>query len=217
MLTMAAATMPVLGCSPALARAAAEPTATPAPTLTFPRPAQPLATSTPASLAALQSADSLAPRPGGSPGALFHAAPYATRSLPPTHLTVPTIELDSRVVPLGTYLKNGVPVWQTAAFAVGHHAGTANPGEPGNVVLSGHISSPREGGVFQRLPQVRPGDAVIVATAEQQYIYRVRDTHVVLPTALEYIEPTPTRIVTLITCVPDGIYSHRLIVRADAL
>lgn len=144
--------------------------------------------------------------------------PYANRTLPPTRLIIPSIGLDARVVPLDTeYDRTGKLVWQTAAFAVGHHRGSANPGELGNTVLSGHISSPHEGAVFKRLPEVRVGDGVIVATAEQQYLYRVRETRVVTPDAVEVLDATTVPILTLITCVPDGVYSHRLVVRADAV
>ncbi|HLI26411.1 MAG TPA: sortase [Chloroflexota bacterium] len=143
------------------------------------------------------------------------AVPFATKSLPPVRLIIPSIGLDSRVVPISTRIDNrGSLAWETAAFAVGHHAGSANPGQVGNVVLSGHISSPHEGDVFRNLPRVQLGDGVIVVTAEQQFLYRVYDIQVVPPQAVEVLDPTDTSIVTLITCVPDGVYSHRLVVRA---
>jgi sortase A len=143
------------------------------------------------------------------------AVPFAAKSLPPVRLIIPSIGLDSRVVPVSTRLDTrGSLAWETAAFAVGHHAGSANPGQVGNVVLSGHISSPNEGAVFRNLPRIQLGDGVIVATADHQYLYRVYDIQVVLPQAVEVLDPTDTAIVTLITCVPDGVYSHRLVVRA---
>jgi LPXTG-site transpeptidase (sortase) family protein len=37
---------------------------------------------------------------------------------------------------------------------------------------------------------------------------------VVTPDHLEVMEPTPEETLTLITCVPDGVYSHRLVVTA---
>ena len=144
--------------------------------------------------------------------------PYANRTLPPTRLVVPSIGVDSRVIPLGTkYDKNGNQVWETPPFAVGHYRGTANPGEPGNVVLGGHISSPSEGSVFKRLPDVEIGDGVIVETSERTFLYQVTDIKVVDPDRVEVMDPTESSIVTLITCVPDGIYTQRLIVRAEAV
>jgi LPXTG-site transpeptidase (sortase) family protein len=148
----------------------------------------------------------------------LRSQPYANRTLPPVRLVVPSIGVDSRVIQLGTkYDKNGTLVWETPPFAVGHYRGTANPGAPGNVVLGGHISSPNEGSVFKRLPEVEIGDGVIVETAEKAFLYQVTDIKVVDPDRVEVMDPTESSIVTLITCVPDGIYTQRLIVRAEAV
>ena len=43
----------------------------------------------------------------------------------------------------------------------------------------------------------------------------VTETKVVTPDAVEVMDPTDEAIVTMLTCVPDGIYSHRLVVRAE--
>ncbi|HLH25581.1 MAG TPA: sortase [Chloroflexota bacterium] len=195
--------------APAARAAVAEPTATPAPPTPEPT-ASAAGIAVAGGEAAAQSAvlPPLPPREGG----------FVTRTLPPSRLIIPAIDLDSKVVPLGTTRdRAGKLVWETVPFAVGHHQGTANPGEPGNVVLSGHISSPHEGAIFKHLPEVKAGDAIIVATAQQQFLYRVRDTRVVTPAAVEVIQPTAEAILTLLTCVPDGIYTHRLVVRADAI
>jgi LPXTG-site transpeptidase (sortase) family protein len=135
--------------------------------------------------------------------------------LPAKRLIIPTIGLDSKVIQLGTRLdKRGQLAWETAPFAVGHHRGTAGPGQNGNMVLSGHISSPGEGAIFHHLPELKVGDGVIVGTDERQYLYRVVDTKVVTPDEVSVMQPTPDPTATLITCVPDGIYSHRLVVTA---
>ena len=46
-------------------------------------------------------------------------------------------------------------------------------------MLSGHISSPHEGNVFNNLPKVEPGDGVVVSTADRQYLYVIAETRVV--------------------------------------
>jgi len=144
--------------------------------------------------------------------------PYANVLQPPDRLQIPSIGLDSKVVQLGTKLDaRGFIAWETAAFAVGYHRGTGLPGESGNVVLSGHISSPHEGNVFNRLPKVEPGDGIVVSTPDRQYLYVVKDTKTVTPDHVEVLDPTDEAIVTLLTCVPDGIYTHRLVVRAEAV
>lgn len=141
--------------------------------------------------------------------------PPRTVLLPPRRLIIPTIGLDSKIIVIGTKVApNGEIVWETAPFAVGYHKGTGLPGEPGNMVLSGHISSPREGDVFRRLPQVKVGHGIIVATDERQFLYRVVRTQVVSPKEVSVLDPTDEPTATLITCVPDGIYTDRLVVTA---
>jgi sortase A len=148
----------------------------------------------------------------------MHEHPYTNRLQPPDRLQIPSIDLDSKVVPLATKTDaQGHFLWETAAFAVGYHKGTGLPGDAGNVVLSGHISSPHEGNVFNKLPKVKAGDGIIVSTPEHQYLYVVTDIKTVTPDAVEVLDPTDEAIVTLLTCVPDGIYSHRLVVRAEAV
>lgn len=144
--------------------------------------------------------------------------PYTNRLEVPDRLQIPSIGLDSKVVPIGTKTDDrGHILWETAAFAVGHHRGTGLPGEAGNVVLSGHISSPREGNVFNKLPQVAEGDGLIISTPDRQYLYVVKETKVVTPDQVDVLDSTDQSVATLITCVPDGIYSHRLIVRAESV
>jgi sortase A len=53
----------------------------------------------------------------------------------------------------------------------GHYAGTALPGQLGNFAVAGHRVG--KGEPFLNLDQLRPGDAVVVETATNWYIYRV--------------------------------------------
>ncbi|MBI4236206.1 MAG: hypothetical protein HY688_02465, partial [Chloroflexi bacterium] len=84
------------------------------------------------------------------------ALPFSVEALPgATRIQIPAIDLDSRVEELNTKWDGDSLVWETAFYAVGHHHGSPNPGEQGNAVFSGHISSPvsRQGSVFKRLPE----------------------------------------------------------------
>ncbi len=141
--------------------------------------------------------------------------PRGPRKQPPARLIIPSIGVDAKVIELGThYNEKGELVWETAPFSAGHHVGTANPGEAGNTVISGHISSTREGAVFSRLPQINTGDGVVVVTRDRDYVYQVVDKRVVDPTMVEVMNSSDGEILTILTCVPDGIYSHRLVVTA---
>jgi sortase A len=101
--------------------------------------------------------------------------------------------------------------WQTLKKGVGHTPGTANPGEAGNCVLSGHDDV--YGEVFRYLSDLKSGDEVLVYTSDGQgFKYVVKTSFLVLPDAVEVLDPTPDPVLTLITCYPYLIDSHRLIV-----
>lgn len=136
--------------------------------------------------------------------------------LPPARIIIPSIDVDSRIIETGIVFEEGEWQWERPKFAVGHLVGTANPGAPGNMVLSGHMSSPirGEGQVFNRLPEIKLGDIVVVYTQARAFAYQVTGKKVVLPTEIGVLKTTDDETVTLITCVPDLIYDHRLIVTA---
>jgi LPXTG-site transpeptidase (sortase) family protein len=165
--------------------------------------------------------DALPTLTAGSTDAEMHVLPVVAGkppmsvALPARRVIIPTIGVDSKVIQLGTKLdRRGQIAWETAPFAVGQHKGLAGPGQNGNMVLSGHISSPSEGAIFHHLPDLKIGEGVIVGTEERQYLYRVVETKTVLPDEVSVLDQSPDPTVTLITCVPDGIYSHRLVVTA---
>lgn len=143
-----------------------------------------------------------------------------------TRLLMPSVGVSAPVVELGTVWEDGKLVWERPVNAVGHHQGTPHPGEAGNVVMSGHRSSPirGEGAVFRRLGEVpdllrdsassRAPVDIFLHTPETIYIYRVVSTRVVKPEQVDVFRQTAEPTLTLITCTPDLVYSHRLIVSA---
>lgn len=145
---------------------------------------------------------------------------------PPVRLHIPSVSIDQQVVPVGWSMipapGGGVKSeWNVADYAVGHHKGTANPGQVGNVVLSGHVDY--KGQVFKELHRVSKGDEVILFTEKGQYIYVVSDLVIVKEEGVsdeqkrdnaKYMNPTEDLTLTMITCWPYGIDTHRLIVIA---
>lgn len=59
------------------------------------------------------------------------------------------------------------------ASGFGHFPGTADPGRPGNFALAGHRVT--HGEPLRRMPELRPGDTVVIETATATYTY-VLDT-----------------------------------------
>jgi sortase A len=99
--------------------------------------------------------------------------------------------------------------------AVGHIPETALPGTPGNVVLAGHRDT-----FFRPLRNIRLGDAITLKTADGAFHYLVESTEVVPASAVEVLNPTTGRTLTLITCFPFdyiGPAPNRYVVRAREL
>ena len=102
--------------------------------------------------------------------------------------------------------------WEQLKKGVAQHVGTPNPGENGNIVLSGHNDV--FGEVFRDLDRLNPGDSIILFTSQRQYTYIVTGTRMVEPTAVEVMAPTPDPRVTLISCHPYLVDIHRIVVSA---
>ncbi|WP_072314621.1 class C sortase [Agrococcus sp. Marseille-P2731] len=102
---------------------------------------------------------------------------------------------------------------------VGHLFGTALPvgGEGGHTVLTAHRGLP-ESTLFSDLDQVAVGDLVQVEVYGEVLTYRVRDTRVVQPEETHSLYPVAgDDLVTLITCTPLGINTHRILVTAERI
>lgn len=100
---------------------------------------------------------------------------------------------------------------------VGHLEGTALPvgGESTHSVLTGHrgLASAE---LFSRLDQVDVGDTFTIEVFGEVLTYRVLDTQVVEPEDTESLLVQPGEdLVTLVTCTPLGINTHRILVTGE--
>ncbi|GLC30916.1 class D sortase [Clostridium omnivorum] len=102
---------------------------------------------------------------------------------------------------------------ETLKFTVGHFEGTAMPGEKGNFCVAGHRSYTYSE-YFNRLDEVKNGDEIIVQTKKGEFKYKVYDTKVVEPSEVSVLDPTKDSTLTLVTCTPVRVATHRLIVKA---
>lgn len=101
----------------------------------------------------------------------------------------------------------------TLLRAAGHIAGTALPGQPGNVGISGHRDT-----FFRPLRFIQPDDIITLTTILGEYRYRVVSTEVVGPDDVAVLDPSGNEILTLVTCYPFyfvGSAPDRFIVRAE--
>ena len=147
------------------------------------------------------------------------------------HIAIPSLRVDVAVKPIGWEVvstANGrTTEWQVLPHAAGHHLGTANPGEAGNVVISGHNTP--GGRVFEGLAVLGYSEgpvpsgtwAYVKSTDGHIYVYELQKK-ALLPVLgvsaeeqrayLSYVRPTQEARLTLITCWPLGDTSYRLVV-----
>lgn len=102
-----------------------------------------------------------------------------------------------------------------------HLSGSALPGEKGNAFITGHsmlpaLASKNSKAFFAKLPEVKKGDEVIVDALGQRYVYKVSELKIVDPKDISVILPPDSngRYISLMTCVPPGFNTKRLVVVA---
>ncbi|WP_294730744.1 class C sortase [uncultured Faecalibaculum sp.] len=86
-------------------------------------------------------------------------------------------------------------------------------GEPGNhAVISGHRGLP-SARLFTRLDELKQGDRFYLDAGRESMAYEVTDIQVIEPYETEKLEPVAAQdLVSLVTCTPYGINTHRLVV-----
>jgi sortase A len=138
---------------------------------------------------------------------------YKTLAINSYLISIPSLNLPSTIVQIySSDLKSG-PI---------HYFDTALPGQPGNGVVFGHSTLPQlyephsPLSIFNHLPNIKPGDKILVTYDRITYTYVVRETKVVKPTQIEVLNQKLDRHeLTLITCVPLGTYLRRFVARAE--
>ncbi len=120
----------------------------------------------------------------------------------PTRIIIPALGVDWPVV-------DGDD-WDALKLGVGHRSGTPNPGERGNMVMSGHNDV--YGEVFKNLEYLGMNEEIIIYAGDRKFRYITRARRIVPPTDLSPLNPAREPIVTLITCWPYRVNTFRLIV-----
>lgn len=95
---------------------------------------------------------------------------------------------------------------------IGIVEGTTQPGEVGNIGLSGHRDS-----FFRPLKDIKVGDSIEMQTVDGIQNFEVSDISIVDALDISVLDPTDKTVLTLITCHPfyyDGYAPDRYIVRA---
>lgn len=119
-----------------------------------------------------------------------------------TRISIPSIQF-SAVIVEGTDLTS-------LMIGPGHLAGTAQPGETGNAVVSAHRDT-----FFRNIMKLSEGDQIFIERGGQTFTYLVEAFSIVKPTDVSVAAPTRDNRLTLITCDPAyslGSAPQRLVV-----
>lgn len=151
-------------------------------------------------------------RPGEAGGIPEHLLPRVNAYKPPPiptpgpeqprRLVIPAINVDHPIVPGDD--------WEQMKKGIGHHTGSANPGEAGNVVLTAHNDI--YGEIFRNLDELKVGDEVTIYTSSRRHVYTIQSRRIVEPTEVAVMASTRGRTITLISCYPYLIDTHRIVV-----
>ncbi len=147
----------------------------------------------------------------------------------PTRLRIPAVGIDAAVEVVGLDREGAMDTPkdfdETAWYELG-----PRPGEPGNAVINGHVDSAalKRGAVFWNLPQVQPGNLIIViGDDESEHRFIVTSLQAYTPQNVpvdQIFGPADGAHLNLITCDAStpfnrrtGEYGGWLLVTSDAI
>lgn len=123
-------------------------------------------------------------------------------------LNIPKIDLEVAI-------KRGIEN-EILKDSVGHFENTAMPGEYGNFSVAGHRAYTNNK-FFSNLDELEVGDELNVLSNNENHEYKVKSIEVVTPDKVEVVNSTDKskKEITLVTCTPKYVGSHRLIVKGE--
>ena len=127
------------------------------------------------------------------------------------YITIPKIGVE-----LPVYHGTSDGVLQVAA---GHLEGSSLPGGGAgtHAVISAHRGLP-SAKLFTNLDELEVGDTFTITVLDRVLTYEVDQISIVLPTETDLLQPVEGKdYVTLMTCTPYGINTHRLLVRGKRI
>lgn len=102
-------------------------------------------------------------------------------------------------------------------IGIGHYPGAPMPGEVGNFSLAAHRTT--WGKPFNRIAELKVGDAIVIETPEGWFTYRFRTLEYVTPDAIDVLLPVPQmpdvpageRYLTMTSCSPLFSMAERIV------
>jgi LPXTG-site transpeptidase (sortase) family protein len=170
-------------------------------------------------------ADDESRRPGADERASLSANSVPPARVAPVEVKLPRLGIQAAVLPVGEE-PDGAMAAPADPDTVAWWSLGYGTGEPGNLVLAGHVDWGQQPRVFSRLYLLEPGDEVfVVDELAREYRYRVlwlRQVAAESANVGEIFAGSDRSELTLITCggqfdPTEQMYVDRLIVRAEKL
>ncbi len=141
-------------------------------------------------------------------------------------LVISKIGVNAPIVDIPTY--NDADVLKSIQQGAGRYADTGIPGQPGNVVLTGHSSywwwdPGKYKFIFQHLEDLQVGDIITIYYNQVKYDYKVSNKQVVKPSGphvdaiFDQAAYQDNPILRILTCTPVGTALNRLVVTAEQI
>lgn len=128
----------------------------------------------------------------------------------PKYIDIPALKVHARVLSEGVNRDGTLQVpWNI--YDTGWYNASAQPGQPGAVLIDGHSGIGAMHGIFHDLGQLKPGDAIVVTRGDgQQFTYKVLQAQVVNVNSVDMRSMVVSAIASkpglnLITCTGDQI------------
>jgi len=141
--------------------------------------------------------------------------------IPKIAKNIPILEVDPINLENGKFSDFEADVQKMLKDGVVHYPGTAEPGQNGNVFITGHSSYyPWDNGkykdVFAALHNLEEGDEYFVFDKGKKYKYIITTRKVVPPSDVSVLDQDYTKKTsTLMTCTPVGTAKNRLILQSE--
>ncbi|WP_353065548.1 class C sortase [Arcanobacterium hippocoleae] len=132
------------------------------------------------------------------------------------HGLMARLKIESADIDLPVYHTSGDDVLEKGA---GHLQGTSFPvgGIGTRAVITAHRGL-ANATMFTNLDKMRIGDDIVIEVFGEVLVYRTVETKIVNPDDTESIKADPDRdLLTLVTCTPLGINSHRILVTGERI
>lgn len=135
-------------------------------------------------------------------------------------IVIPKISANAKVI-VDVDWQDSTVYQRALTKGVAHAAGTAHPGENGNIFIFSHsgvdfYEAARYNAEFYLLNKLSAGDEIYLFYKKQKFVYKVAEQKIVAPENVEYLTGDKTKkTLTLMTCWPAGTTLSRLVVIAE--